>query len=272
MPSPETRSRMRARAVVIALVAAGLCVPLSGAHAKEGDRGITIVSAGLSDEGSLRVKIRWDKSDLRQRGTNALSMTVVAFTGSDGTPVLRRSLSAKATQPQRRYSISLSADQQARVDGADGLGFSAAQKSGLKGGLYSQAWVTHAGDFQEVTPRHVLGRTASRCTPVQAGGSYSGCYYGYTDLSNLDLSNATFSDANFSFSTLTGTNFTASNLTAAQLGYAVMKNANLTNANLTGAYLYGANLSGAVTTGAVFTSAQYCNTIMPNGSTNDSNC
>lgn len=108
---------MRARLVLVALVAVGLSVPLSGAHAKEADRGITIVSAGPSGEGSLRVKIRWDKSDLRQRGTNALSMTVVAFTGSDGTPVLRRSLSAKATQPQRQYSISLSPDQQARVAG-----------------------------------------------------------------------------------------------------------------------------------------------------------
>lgn len=263
---------MRTRAVLSALAAIGLCIPLSGAHAKEGDRGIAIVQAGLSDEGSVRVKIRWDKRDLRQRGTNALSMTVVAFTDGDGTPVLRRSLGAKATQSQRQYSITLSPAQQARVNGADGLGFSAAQKSGLKGGLYSQAWVTHTGDFQEVTPRHVLGRTASRCNPVQAGGSYSGCYYGYTDLSNMDLSSATFSDANFSFSTLMGTKFTGSNLTAAQLGYAVMKNANLTNANLTGAYLYGANLSGAVTTGAIFTSAQYCNTIMPNGSTNNSNC
>ena len=263
---------MRTRAVVIGLVAVGLCIPLGGAHAKEADRGVTIVRAGLSDEGSVRVKIRWDKSDLRQRGTNALSTTVVAFTGSGGTPVLRRSLSAKATQPQRQYSISLSPGQQVRVAGADGLGFSATQKSGLKGGLYSQAWVTHAGDFQAATPRHALGRAGSRCNPVQAGGSYSGCYYGYTDLSNMNLSSATFADANFSFATLTGTNFTGSDLSLTQLGYAAMKNANLTNANLSGAYLYGANLSGAVTTGAVFTNAQYCKTVMPDGSTNNSNC
>lgn len=263
---------MRTRAVVIALIAVSLCIPLGGAHAKEADRGVTIVRASLSDEGSVRVKIRWDKSDLKQRGTNALNITVVALSGSDGTPVLRRTLGATAAQSQRQYSIGLSPAQQARVDEADGLGFSASQRSGLKGGLYSQAWVAHAGDLQAATPRHALGRAGSRCNPVQAGGSYSGCYYGYTDLSNMDLSSATFTDANFSFTTLTGTNFTGSDLSFAQLGYAAMKNANLTNANLSSAYLYGANLSGAVTTGAVFTNAQYCNTVMPNGSTNNSNC
>ena len=262
---------MSFRKIVVCLVAFGLALPVSWASAGEADRGIIIIKAGRAAQDSVEARILWDRSDLRNGGKNALSLTLVALSGDDATPVLTRGVAAKARQPQRRYAIALSRTQQKLVDAADSLGFAASQKSGLRNGLYKLAWVTHAGRFPNVALRQSLVR-ASRCSPVTSGGTYSGCYYGYTDMSNMDLSKANFSDVQFPYATLTSTNFAGSNLSYAQFGYAYMSNSNLSNANLTGAYMFGANLSGANMTGATLTNIQYCKTIMPNGTINNSNC
>lgn len=262
---------MSFRNVVVCLIAFGLVLPVSWASAGETDRGITIIKAGRAAQDSVEARILWDKSDLRNGGKNALSVTLVALSGDDATPVLTRGVAATAKQPQRRYAIALSRKQQELVHAADSLGFAASQKSGLRNGLYRIAWVAHAGRFPNAALRQRLVR-ATRCNPVTSGGSYAGCYYGYTDLSVLDLHNANFTDAQFPFATLTSTNFAGSNLSYAQFGYANMKSANLSNANLTGAYLFGATLTGANLTGAILTNAQYCNTIMPNGTVNNANC
>jgi uncharacterized protein YjbI with pentapeptide repeats len=111
--------------------------------------------------------------------------------------------------PQRRYAMALSRTQQKLVDAADSLGFAASQKSGLRNSLYRLAWVAHAGRFPNAALRHRLVR-ATRCNPVTSGGSYAGCYYGYTDLSEMDLHNANFTDAQFPFTTLTSTNLAGS--------------------------------------------------------------
>ena len=262
---------MSFRRIAVCLVAFGLVLPVSWASAGEADRGITIIKAGRAAQGSVEARILWDRSDLRNGGKNALSLTLVALSGDDATPVLTRGVAATARQPQRRYLIALSRTQQERVDAADSLGFAASQKSGLRNGLYRIAWVAHAGRFPNAAPRQRLVR-ATRCNPVTSGGSYAGCYYGYTDLSDMDLSYANFSDAQFPFASLGETKFRGANLSYAQFGYANMKNANLSNANLTGAYLFGATLTGANLTGALLTNAQFCNTIMPNGTVNNANC
>ena len=268
---PEGSTSVRFRSIVVCLVAFGLVLPASWAAAKETDRGIAIIKVHRAAPDSVDARIRWDKSELRKGGKNELSLSLVAISGDDATPVLTRGVTANAKQPKRQYAMHLSPTQQDLVEAAESLGFAASQKSGLRNGLYRLAWVTHAGRFPNVALRESLVR-ASRCSPVTSGGSYSGCYYGYTDMSNIDLSKANFTDAEFPYTTLTNTNFTGSNLSYTQLGYAKLTNANLTNANLTGAYLYGANLSGATTTGAIFTNAQYCNTVMPNGTQNNANC
>lgn len=253
------------------LVGLGVAAPAAFGNEAAQPRGINIVNAGRHGQDEVRVKIRWDKRELKSRAVNALSMSVVALSGNEATPVLTRVVGGTAKQPGRQYSITLTKAQQRLVDGSDGLGFAASQKSGLKSGLYRRVWVTHTGKFPIMSVRKVLQR-ASRCSPASSGGSYSGCYYGYTDMSNVDLSSATFSDAQFPFTTLSGTKFTGANLSYTQMGYAVLTNANLTNANLTGAYLYGANLRGSSVSGAIFTNAQYCNTVMPDGTTNNANC
>ena len=262
---------MRLRSIVVCLVALGLVLPGSWASARESDRGIAIIKAHRAGQDSVKARIRWDKGDLRNGGKNALSLSLVALSGGNATPVLTRRVAANANQPQRQYAITLSRTQQKRVDAADSLGFAASQKSRLQNGLYRLAWVAHAGKFPSVGLRHRLVR-ASRCNPVTSGGSYAGCYYGYTDLSDMDLSKANFTDAQFPFATLSDTNLGGSNLSYAQFGYANLKNANLSNANLPGAYMYGANLMGANMTGALLTNIQYCNTIMPNGTVNNANC
>lgn len=260
-----------------ALLGASLLIGIGiGAPAAFGDetsqpRGVSILKAGLSSKDAVRAKIRWDKRELRDGGVNALSMTVVALSGKGATPVLTRGVGGSAKQPERQYSVTLSKTQQRLVDAADGLAFAASQKSALKSGLYRRVWVAHTGKFPTVSVRKVLAR-ASRCSPATSGGSYNGCYYGYTDMSKADLSNANFTDAQFPYTTLSGTDFTGANLSVTQMGYAVLTNANLTNTNLTGAYLYGANLSGANISGAIFTSAQFCHTQMPDGSTKNDNC
>ncbi len=262
---------MRFRSIVVCLVAVGLVIPVSWVSAKEADRGITIIKVQRGAQDSVEARIRWDKSDLRNGGKNALSLSLVALSGDVATPVLTRSVAANAKQPKRQYAIDLNPAQRELVDAAHSLGFAASQKSGLRNGLYKLAWVTHAGRFPNVALRQSLVR-ASRCSPVTSGGTYSGCYYGYTDMSNMDLSKANFSDVQFPYATLTSTNFAGSNLSYAQFGYAYMSNSNLSNANLTGAYMFGANLSGANMTGATLTNIQYCKTIMPNGTINNSNC
>ena len=263
---------MKLRYLIVPLAAITLVLPTAAATAQGQDRGIKIIDTGLTSQGAIRAKVLWDKLDLRDRGKNALTLSLVATSGDKAQAVLTKRLSASAKQPQGHYSIALNTTQRRLVRAADGLGFAASQKSGLVDGLYSRVWVTHSGAFPSAQPGRPLVRSGSRCSPITAGGSYSGCYYGYSDLSNSNFSGANFSDANFSYSSLQGTNFTGSKLAAAQLGYAMMQTANLTNVDLSGAYLYGTNMSGATITGATFTNAQFCNTIMPDGSQKNDNC
>ena len=262
---------MSFRNFAVCLLAVGLVLPASWASAQETDRGITIIKAHRAAQDSVEARIRWDKSDLRNGGKNALSLSLVAISGDDAMPVLTRGVPASAKRPKRQYAINLNPKQQKLVDAAGSLGFAASQKSGFRHGLYRLAWVTHAGRFPNVALRQRLSR-ASRCNPVTSGGSYAGCYYGYTDMSNMSLSNANFTDVQFPYATLTNTSFNGSNLSYAQFGYANLNDANLSNADLTGAYMYGANLSGANMTGATLTNIQYCHTVMPNGTVNNTNC
>lgn len=257
---------MKLRYLIVPLAAITLVLPMGAASAQATDRGIKIIDAGLTSQGAIRAKVLWDKRDLRDKGKNALTLSLFATSGDKAQAVFTKRLSASAKHPKGHYSIALNAKQRRLVRAADGLGFAASQKSGLVDGLYNRVWVTHSGSFPSARPGRALVRSGSRCSPITAGGSFAGCYYGYLDLSNLNFSGSDFSDANFSYSILQGTVFTGSKMSYAVLDYAKMQNANLTNVDLTSASLYGTNLSGATITGATFTNAFFCNTIMPDGS------
>ena len=234
-------------------------------------RGIRISAAGLDTQNRFGVKLRWDVHDLRSGKKNALSVALVATKNGVGIPVFQRAVKAKADQSRKHYRFSLNRAERRLVRKADGLGVAASQRLGLQDGLYRRAWVARDGKFPKVGQSGAT-LAASRCNPVQSAGTYNGCYYGYTDLSSMNLSSASFSDAQFPFSTLKSTNFSGSNLTFGQFGYAMMNNANLSNADLSTAYMYGANMTGATMTGTIVTGTQYCNTIMPNGTTNNTSC
>ena len=256
--------------MLVLIAVLGLMVPAAGTAqevSRESARGVVIGKIGLQREDLFGASIRWDKRQLKLAKAKALSLSLVASDGKEGVPVFVRPVPGSAKRPTRDYVLSLNPIQKAIVAKASVLGVVASQKIDLDGGLYDRAWVATAGSL----PVYPSVRS-SRCSPLQPGGTYSGCYYGYTDLSNLDVHGATFTDSQFPFTTLRGSNFSGANLSYAQLGYANLTNANLSNANLTGAYLYGANMSGAKILGTILTNAQYCNTIMPNGSTNNSNC
>lgn len=263
---------MKLRYLIVPLAAITLVLPMAAANAQGRERGIKIIDAGLTSQGAIRAKVLWDKRDLRDKGKNALTLSLVATSGDKAQMVFTKRLSASATHPKGHYSIALNAKQRRLIRAADGLGFAASQKSGLVDGLYSRVWVTHSGAFPSAQTGRALVRSGSRCSPITAGGNYTDCYYGYLDLSNSNFSGTNFSDATFSFSNLQGTNLTGSKMAFAQLGYAMMQQANLTNVDLSGAYLFGTNLSGATITGATFTNAQFCNTIMPDGSKKNDNC
>ena len=93
-----------------------------------------------------------------------------------------------------------------------------------------------------------------------------------------DLAGALLSKADLRNSNLAG-----ANLQGIDLRWAKLNSANLQGANLRGAYLYGAILYGAKLTSSDFTGvtlcfagnsgcAKFCDTTMPNGSTNNSGC
>ena len=262
---------------LLALIAVlGLLIPAAGFAAPEmhrrPSRGIVISQIGLAGQSVFGANVRWVGREMRGGRANTLGVALVATTGGDGVSVFNRTVPASAQRPERDYALSLNSLQQALVDEADGLGLVATQRVGLNNGRYQRAWVSHEGAFPSVVGGRLEVRPRARCSPVQSGGSYPGCYYGYTDLSDMDLHNATFTDAQFPFSTLTDTNFGNADLSYAMFGYANLANANLSNANMTGAYLFGANMKGANLTGTILTNAQFCNTIMPNGTVSNANC
>lgn len=259
------------RLPLVLVAVLGLSLPLASAASAQPtapERGIKISGVGLTGKKSFGVKIRWDQRDLQKK--NALSVSLVAVTDGVGNPVFRQLVTAKAKQPKRHYTFSLNRKQKRLVRNSDGLGVAVSQRTGIRNGLYQRAWVARSGKFPSA--RLTSSSLASRCSPAQAGGSYTGCYYGYTDMSSMDLHGATFADAQFPFTTVAGSNFTSANLSATQFGYATMSNGNFTSADLTASYLYGANMRNAILTNATLTNAQYCNTVLPDGTTNNANC
>ena len=125
--------------------------------------------------------------------------------------------------------------------------------------------------------------------------------FSYSNLSETNLSGANLSNAEFINSKIYGTNFSGANLmnssfvltkhsrfadfTAANLSganlrnmkldnlrFTNLKNANLMYTDLSEAELQGADLSDAITIGAKLDGAIFCNTIMPDGTLNNSDC
>jgi uncharacterized protein YjbI with pentapeptide repeats len=71
---------------------------------------------------------------------------------------------------------------------------------------------------------------------------------------------------------LSGCNLTGANLAGARLHHANLTDANLTDANLTRADMYSTILWRADLTGANLSAAHFCQTTMPDGTTNNANC
>lgn len=81
-------------------------------------------------------------------------------------------MTAASGRPTRYYVPSLNRGEQAIVRKAEGLGLVATQKIDFNGGLYDRAWVSRTGKLP------VVPSIRSRGSPLQASGSYTGCYYG----------------------------------------------------------------------------------------------
>lgn len=241
---------------------------------RSANRGISISNTGLHSKASFGAFIDWNRHHLRKSGKNALGVTLVATTDDEGAPVLRKKVHADGERPGRHYTFPLDRSQKRLVRDAEGVGVTATQKVNRRNGLYRLALVARSGAFPGAARASARGGVSaqSRCSPLQAGGTYDECYLGYLDLSDMTLNNTSFVAAQFPYSSLPGTNLANSDLHLAQFGYANLKNANLSNADLSEAYLFGANLMGANLTGADLTDAQFCYTIMPNGTTNKADC
>jgi hypothetical protein len=105
-----------------------------------------------------------------------------------------------------------------------------------------------------------------------AGVDFSGLELSGANLSFANLTGANLSGADLTGAILTGANLTGANLSATNLFNASLRTANLTGADVTTAYLYGADMSGANLTGVDVTRAYLCDTVMPDGSYNNSGC
>jgi hypothetical protein len=103
----------------------------------------------------------------------------------------------------------------------------------------------------------VGSQAASQCGNPGPGQPLRRCDYSGRDLVGIDLHSAMLRQAKFVDADLCGANLTSAHL----------RDADLRDANLTRAILRSASFKGAKTAGAVF-----CETIMPDGTTNDSGC
>jgi uncharacterized protein YjbI with pentapeptide repeats len=106
-------------------------------------------------------------------------------------------------------------------------------------------------------------RRRARCPRAQLEGA---------DLRRADLSEARLRFAKLGNANLSSAYLSEAKLTGASLPGARLQHANLRRADLHGARLHLANLTGANLTGANLSNVYFCQTIMPNGSKNNSGC
>jgi uncharacterized protein YjbI with pentapeptide repeats len=92
------------------------------------------------------------------------------------------------------------------------------------------------------------------------------------NLTGTNLSGADLSLTNMASVNLSGANLSRANLILAHMGWVNLSGANLRGADLLGADLRWANLLGADLSGSTIAQAILCNTTMPDGSVNYSNC
>lgn len=110
--------------------------------------------------------------------------------------------------------------------------------------------------------------TATHFTISSSGYNYGNCVpTAYADCSRADLASANLEGVN-----LTGANLMGANLNHADLQYADLENATFVNANLQDTMLQNANLLGANLTGSNYQNGFLCNTVMPDGSIDNSDC
>jgi len=131
----------------------------------------------------------------------------------------------------------------------------------------------------------VMGQGVDVAILTSANLSYAEAYQANLSgvhLDGVNLIGADFTGANLSFTDMSYTTMsregvdaailTNANLSHAELWYVDLTGVSLNHANLSGADLTGSDLSGADLSGANLAGVHYCNTTMPDGSTNDRDC
>ena len=105
-----------------------------------------------------------------------------------------------------------------------------------------------------------------------AGANLSNSDLSGTNLERAALAGANLSNANLSNANLEKAGLVMANLSNTTLNWASLIRAYLRYSNLTGANLTRANLTGAELTRAMLEGTIFCNTTMPDGTENNSDC
>lgn len=140
--------------------------------------------------------------------------------------------------------------------------------------LTTPSFASDAGDMDKLNLPGTLN-----CTACDLSGEDLAQFSNFSgaDLTSANLSEVVLRGANLSSAKLISVNFKKANLsrvnfTGADLQKANLQQAELDNAIWTNADLSGADLTDATGFGANTSGAKLCQTIMPNGTTNDSGC
>lgn len=142
----------------------------------------------------------------------------------------------------------------------------------LRGANLSKSRITDS----DLNLANLSGANLTKAT-ISSDVDLEGAKFEGADLSNAEIKNVDLTDANFAGSNLYYTNFKNSNLTdtffyETDLSYTNIKNVNLTRAKFKKANLYYTDLTGANLSDAVFEDSKFCNTTMPDGTLNNSDC
>jgi hypothetical protein len=149
--------------------------------------------------------------------------------------------------------------------------------------------------------RALPGTTINGCE-IKPGAQCPNADLSKATLAGAELGGANLESADLTFADLTGANLTGANLSGADLSYVIvcdtfmengtrvfkncqganlagrdltgadMTGADLSDATLTNATLTGVNFSGLDMTGVILDGAVYCDTTLPDGQFNDTNC
>lgn len=128
-----------------------------------------------------------------------------------------------------------------------------------------------------IAPSHAMSFPDTDLAQLLSTGQCKDCELVTVDLEETDLIGANLQSANLLAANLRGVRLQGANLKDADLGGVDLEGADLSSADLEEAYLESAilklaNLTNANLTATGLDGVLFCNTTMPDGSTNDSGC